>query len=81
MKAVEWSEQARADLRALDRPAAIRILEALTRFLETGHGDVRKLQGTKSEYRLRVGDWRVRFADAPGVIRILRVLHRKDAYR
>ena len=45
-------------------------------------GDIRKLQGTE-EWRLRVGDLRVRFELAEGgwVIRILRVLPRGRAYR
>ena len=45
-------------------------------------GDIRKLQGT-DEWRLRVGDLRVRFelADGGQVIRILRVLPRGRAYR
>ncbi len=82
MRSIEWSEQARADIRALDRPTAMRIFEAPTRFLETGSGDIRRLKGESKEFRLRVGDWRVRFTEGPGqVIRILRVLHRSDAYR
>jgi mRNA-degrading endonuclease RelE of RelBE toxin-antitoxin system len=45
-------------------------------------GDIRKLQGTE-DWRLRVGDLRVRFALADGgqVVRILRVLPRGRAYR
>ncbi len=45
-------------------------------------GDIRKLQGTE-EWRLRVGDLRVRFELAEGgrLVRILRVLPRGRAYR
>ena len=46
-------------------------------------GDVRKLQGRESEWRLRVGEWRVRFQRDPQsrILVLLRVLHRSQAYR
>jgi mRNA interferase RelE/StbE len=46
-------------------------------------GDIRKLQGSDNEWRLRVGEWRVRFApdnDRREIV-ILRVLPRGRAYR
>jgi mRNA interferase RelE/StbE len=45
-------------------------------------GDVRKLAGT-DEWRLRVGEWRVRFERDPAqrVLYVLRVLPRGRAYR
>ena len=82
MKKVAWSEQARADIRRLDREVAMRIFEALHRFAETGEGDIKKLKGEPSELRLRVGDYRVRFTeDPPETLRIHTVRHRKEAYR
>lgn len=47
------------------------------------HGDVRKLEDRPGEWRLRVGDYRVIFGcdTANHVILVLRVLHRRDAYR
>ena len=61
-KGVEWSEAARADVRRIDRKTAIRILESLARFLVTSEGDVRHLQDSDpKEFRLRVGDFRIRF--------------------
>lgn len=86
---------ARRDLRRLDQQTAQRVLLAIRRYAETGQGDVRQLEA-RSEWRLRVGDWRVLFearhetraADpsSPGeiqvwVIEILRVLPRGRAYR
>ena len=49
----------------------------------TGHGDVVKLRGYEGEWRLRVGQWRVRlaFEHETRTIRVLRVLHRREAYR
>jgi len=82
VKNIEWSERARADIRALDRPTAMRIFEALTQFAHTGHGDLKRLKGEGGELRLRVGDWRVRLTEEPGnLLRIHSVLHRSEAYR
>ena len=82
MKRIVWSERARAEIRALDREMAMRIFAALSRFAEIGEGDIKRLQGTTSELRLRVGDYRVRFTEEAGeVLHIHSVRHRKDAYR
>ena len=82
MKKILWSEGARADIRALDRETAMRIFAALLRFAESGEGNVKKLQGTSGELRLRVGNYRVRFTEEPeDILRIHTVRHRKDAYR
>ena len=56
------------------------ILLALTRFGNTGEGDVKRLKGSK-DFRLRVGDYRVRMRMSGDTIRIARVKHRKEAYR
>jgi mRNA interferase RelE/StbE len=65
---------ARRDLRRLAPPVAARILDALTRLADAGQGNITRLQGSTDEWRLRVGDWRVRFRyDIP--TRTLEVLH------
>jgi mRNA interferase RelE/StbE len=67
----------------LDPPVAARIIAGLTRFAETGYGDVRKLEGPGDEYRQRVGEWRVRFVynvDEHAII-VLHILPRGRAYR
>jgi len=81
-KIVIWSPEARSDVRAIDRETALRVLRAINAFLESGEGDVRKLRPPREEFRLRVGDYRVLFLPKEQrTIEILRVLHRKDAYR
>jgi mRNA-degrading endonuclease RelE of RelBE toxin-antitoxin system len=81
-KGVVWNDQAKAQLRAIDQPSALHILHALARYLETGEGDVKRLQDIEPpEFRLRVGDYRVRFHDQGHIIRITAVKHRRDAYR
>jgi mRNA interferase RelE/StbE len=84
---VSWTvvltASAQQDLRRLDRPVATRILDALARLAETGQGDVTRLRGVADEWRLRVGDWRVRFRyDHPTqMLEVLRILPRGQAYR
>jgi len=57
------------------------ILLALTRFGNTGEGDLKQLKGSK-DFRLRVGDYRVRMRQLKdGTIRIAQVKHRREAYR
>lgn len=40
-----WSESSRSELRGVDREYAMRILTALTRYSETGEGDIKALSG------------------------------------
>lgn len=59
----------------------MKILLALTRYGETGEGDVKQLKGS-TDFRLRVGDYRVRLRVLKnGTIRIAQVKHRREAYR
>jgi hypothetical protein len=79
---IDWTPQARADVRRLDRQVAIHLLEGLADYVLTGHGDVERLTDVAPlELRLRLGEYRVRFYDHGDWIQILRVLNRKDAYR
>ena len=81
-KKIAWTDQAKADIRAIDRDTALDLLERLARFLETDEGDVKRLQDIDPpEFRLRLGDYRLRYYDHVDSIEILRVRHRKDAYR
>jgi mRNA-degrading endonuclease RelE of RelBE toxin-antitoxin system len=60
----------------------MRILIALTSYARTGEGDVKALEGKLTgTYRLRVGDWRVRFKRKDqGIVHILAVENRGQAY-
>ena len=80
---LRWAPRAEADLVAVERRIRGRILAALERLAETGRGDVVKIQGHDQEWRLRVGDYRVRltFEFRSQTIRVLRVRHRREAYR
>jgi mRNA interferase RelE/StbE len=61
-----------------------RIAEKIQRLAEDPRPDgVVKLKGMDDEYRIRVGDYRVRYEidDAKGLIQVLQCKHRKDIYR
>jgi mRNA-degrading endonuclease RelE of RelBE toxin-antitoxin system len=80
--AVLWSPEARSDLRAIDREAAMRILNCLDRYLATRTADVKKLKPPFIGFRLPCGDYRVFFDLKNGnTIEITGVRHRKEAYR
>jgi len=82
IKRVVLSPQAKADLAVLDRPTALRIARGIHRFASTGAGNVKALRGIHPpEFRLRVGDWRVRFHDHGDWVDILRIRNRRDAYK
>jgi mRNA interferase RelE/StbE len=73
---------ARRDLRRLGRPIKKRVVEALDHFVANPQAsDARKLAGS-DEWRLRVGNWRVRFNfdDQARAIIVTRVLPRGRAY-
>ena len=77
-----WPDSARSDLRAIDRQMAIRILQCLTEYGESGNGDLKALAGQWQRYfRLRIGEYRIILAIAPEEITIMRVRHRSEAYR
>jgi len=79
---VVFSAEARADLRAIDRETALRLLKGLARFLGTDAGDIRQLEGfDPPQYRLRIGDWRCIFRKSGDTIEVLRVRNRREAYR
>jgi mRNA-degrading endonuclease RelE of RelBE toxin-antitoxin system len=82
LKGVVFTDQAKADLRAIPQPVAIQILRTLARFLESEEGNVKRLQGVEPPlYRLRTQDHRVIFRDLGNSIEVTRVRDRKDAYR
>ena len=80
---VRWMPRAERDLRQLDSQAARRVAAGLDRYAMTGQGDLIKLAGEGQLYRLRVGDWRVLLAydHSSRELAVLRVLHRREAYR
>ena len=81
---IEWSQGALKDIRRLDKPLIARITRAIEVFAETGRGDVKRLTNADDAYRLRVGEWRVRFRLVHREIQIMliqAVLPRGEAYK
>ena len=82
MKEIGWTEASLEDMATLDKGIARRVKQSVERFAATGAGSVKKLQGVNPpEYRLRVGDYRVRFELDTETVRVLRVRNRREAYR
>jgi mRNA-degrading endonuclease RelE of RelBE toxin-antitoxin system len=77
---IAWLDDAKADVRALDQPTAMRLFEGILRFARTGAGDVNTLHGDLAgAFRLRLGDYRVLFTLEEEVMRIFGVRHRSKA--
>ena len=46
-KKVEWTEQAKTDLRAIEQSTALHILHSLARYAAVGEGDVKRLRSVE----------------------------------
>ena len=81
---IEWKKSAIRELKRLDRAIIPRIIAAVDNLssqpLPQG---VTKLQGSQRTYRIRIGNYRVIYElyESMLVIEVIRVRHRKDAYR
>jgi len=81
-KRIVWTEQARADVRAIERRIALQILKTLARFVQTGEGDCKQLRDVEPPLiRLRAQNHRILFRDEGDYLTVSRVLDRKEAYR
>ena len=81
---IEWKKSAIRELKRLDYLIIPRIIEAVEALSSQPFpSGVVKLQGSQHTYRIRVGDYRViyDFYETVLVIEVIRVRHRKDAYR
>ncbi len=81
---VELTRAAERDLRRLDRQVCRRVIAALDGLnAQPPRGDITRLAGAQREWRMRVGDWRVRFTreQATHTVYVPRVLPRGRAYR
>jgi plasmid stabilization system protein ParE len=81
-KRIEWTTQAKADIRGIAQPVALQILKTVARYVQTGEGNTKQLRGVEPPMiRLRAQDHRVFFRDKGEYLEISRVLHRKEAHR
>jgi mRNA interferase RelE/StbE len=84
--AFRFTAAAQRQLRAIDRPVAMRILTALTTLGDNPYredADIKKLTGPSGLYRLRVGNYRVAYQVEDGelIILVVKVGDRRDVYR
>jgi plasmid stabilization system protein ParE len=81
-KRIVWTEPAKADVRRIERAAALQILKTLARYAQNGEGNTRQLRDIEPPLiRLRAQDHRILFRDRGDYLEISRVLDRKEAYR
>jgi len=81
---IKWKHSAEKDLRSIDRQFIPRILEVIESLADNPFKfKYRKLQGSESSYRIRVGDYRIIYQVdiKEKLIVIYHVRHRKDVYR
>lgn len=81
---IEWKKSAIREIKRVDRAVIPRIIEAVDALsYEPLPPGVVKLQGSQHTYRIRIGNYRVIYElyESVLIIEVIRVRHRKDAYR
>ena len=81
---IEWKRSAAKELRKLPRRTIPRVLRAVEQLSADPYSTgVKKLVNAEHTYRLHVGVYRVIYSvlQSELTIEIIRVKHRKDAYR
>ena len=75
-----WDKKAKSELDKLEIDLARRIILKVRSLAEDPYSkDIKRLSG-RTEYRLRVGDYRVLFSIETDTIFILNIGHRKNIY-
>jgi mRNA interferase RelE/StbE len=80
MRLVTYRKSAKSALRKLPAKVQARLINALATYAKTGQGDVKALTNRRGAL-LRVGDYRVIFAETDATIEVRSLGHRKDVYR
>ena len=66
----------------LNDPAKTSIIEALKGLaVEPPQGDIKKLQGKETAYRLRIGGYRILYKDKISCIAVYKIAPRGQAYK
>ena len=74
------SEEARGQFRSLPEELRKNIGYRLDLLQRAFTGDIKKLEGSRNRYRLRVGGYRILFRLDINIIEVYAVKQRKDAY-
>ena len=78
--AIEFKPRAIKDPASIEKHDAQRIITKIEALQHDLAGDVKRLTNFSTEYRLRVGNYRVLFELNANRVIIYRVRHRKEAY-
>lgn len=81
---IQWKNSAKKELKKLDKQIIIKILQAVEKLANNPHpSGSKKLMGSESIYRIRVGNYRIIYNIQSSVvsIEIIKVGHRRDVYR
>lgn len=81
---VLWKNSAESDIRNIDRQYIPSILNAIEGLSENPFPtQCRKLKGSETSYRIRIGDYRVIYQvdSRSRMVTIFHVRHRKEAYK
>jgi mRNA interferase RelE/StbE len=81
---IEWKQSAKKELKKLDRQIIPRILQTVESLADNPYSSgSKKLIGSNSSYRLRVGYYRIVYniQSSRLTIEIIKVGHRRDIYR
>lgn len=83
---VEFKRSFEKDLRKLRSPELLLRIKAAIEEVESANdltliGELKKLQGYRVYYRIRVGDYRLGLIAVGDQVIFVRVLHRKEIYR
>lgn len=81
---IEWKQSAKKELKKLNKQIILRILQAVENLSDNPYSSSsKKLIGSDSIYRIRVGDYRIIYNIKSSVliIEIIKVGHRREIYR
>lgn len=82
--AIVISKSVQKQIDNLPNDVALRVIEKMQNLASEPRPDgIVKLKGSDNEYRIRIGDYRVRYEidDESQLVQILQCKHRKDVYR
>ena len=79
---IEYKASVQKDLKRLDSKQALRVIASIERALSTeGHGGEALSGPFAGLFKLRVGAYRVIYARTESGYLVLRIAHRREAYR
>ncbi len=80
MYSILFTKNAKRDLEKIEYFIRIRIIKQIEKMGNEERVDIKKIKGSGSDYRLRIGDYRVVFTLENKNITIHKIGHRKNIY-